>query len=762
MKYLHTLLLLMLVATTSLFANPTTAPKSDATVVGHVLDAATGEHLSFITIAVKGTTIGVVTDASGHFALRNVPVGEHTILASSVGYESVEKVISVKANTTQECNFSLEEALLQMDEVVVSASRNEVSRLESASIVNIASVKLFETTASCNMAETMSFQPGLRVENSCSNCGAAQLRINGLEGHYSQMLLDSRPIFSSLSGVYGLEQLPVAMIERVEVVRGGGSALFGSSAIGGVVNIITKEPLSNSMTVSHTAQSFEGGGYDFNTSLNGSFVSSDFKTGVYLFGMIRDKDAYDRNDDGFSDTPLQESETLGFRGYHKLSPYSKLTAEYHHISEYRRGGDNLDLVAHQVELAEEISHRIDGGGLTYNYLSPNYKHKFSVYSSAQAINRDSYYGGGYDTEAYGYTNDLTAVAGAQYTYTFDNCLFMPAELTAGTEYTYNDLHDVALAYDRDLEQTTHLYGAYAQNEWKNEKLSVLIGGRVDKHNLMEDVIVSPRANVRYSPLPEVGIRASYSSGYRAPQAFDEDLHIEGVAGTVEIINLADDLEAEYSHSFSGSVDLYRSFGEWQANLLLEGFYTKLDNVFVLEQTSEEGAAPIVYERRNGEGATVKGITAELRLASSMGLDFQLGYTLQRSLYDVAEVWSDDLEAQTTMFRTPNQYGYFTANYDITKAFTASLFGNYTGTMLVQHTTTEGDFEVNTPDFFDMGLRLSYLFKVSPSLSIELNGGVKNIFDAYQSDIDTGAEKDAGYIYGPSLPRTYFMGLKMTL
>ena len=186
----------------------------------------------------------------------------------------------------------------------------------------------------------------MRVETNCGNCGTTQLRINGLEGQYSQVLLDSRPIFSSLASVYGLEQLPVAMIERVEVIRGGGSALFGANAIGGVVNIITKEPLRNSVTLSNTTNIFEGGTADFNTSLNGSFVSDDYKMGVYLFGMIKDRDSYDRNGDGFSDIPKLNSETAGFRAYYKTSPYTRLTAEYHHIHE-------LDCVQFIMGTAEE-------------------------------------------------------------------------------------------------------------------------------------------------------------------------------------------------------------------------------------------------------------------------------------------------------------------------------------------------------------------------------------------------------------------------
>ena len=289
-------------------------------------------------------------------------------------------------------NFSLNEAALAVEEVVVSASRTETNRKFSPTIVSVASTKLFESTASSNLAETMNFQSGLRVENNCGNCGTTQLRINGLEGQYSQVLLDSRPIFSSLASVYGLEQLPVAMIERVEVIRGGGSALFGANAIGGVVNIITKEPLYNSVTLANTTNISEGGTADFNTSLNGSFVSDDYKTGVYLFGMIRDRDSYDRNGDGFSDIPELNSETVGFRAYYKTSPYTRLTAEYHHIHEFRRGGNAFDLPPHMADIAEQLNHKIDGGGLKFDWFSPDGRHRLGVYASAQRIGRDSYFG----------------------------------------------------------------------------------------------------------------------------------------------------------------------------------------------------------------------------------------------------------------------------------------------------------------------------------------------------------------------------------
>ena len=678
---------------------------SDANVHGHVIDARSGEHIPFATVSVEGTTIGVTADATGHFYLKNLPEGELTILAESVGYKARRRKIAARSGKSVEVNFEMSEETLSMDAVVVSATRNETNKKSTAVVVNVASAKLFETTASTNLAESMKFQSGLRVENNCGNCGTMQLRINGLEGQYSQILLDSAPIFSSLAAVYGLEQLPVAMIERVEVIRGGGSALFGSNAIGGVVNIITKEPLRNTLAVSNLTDIIEDGTAEYNTSLNGSFVSDDNRAGIYLFGMIKNRAAYDRNGDGFSDIPQVKSETVGFRGY--------------------RG---------------------------------------NIYASAQRISRDSYYGTGKDPDAYGKTSDLTAVVGAQYTYSFDKCLFMPAQLTLGGEYTYNDLDDHSIGFDRKLLQTVRTAGAFVQNEWRSDKFNIIVGGRLDKHSMIDKPIFSPRANIRYSPNENVGLRLSYSSGYRAPQAYNEDLHIDALNNQSAVIVLDPDLKPEYSHSLSGSADLYRTFGSVQTNLLVEGFYTDLDDVFTLTKTGEDEAGNIIKMRRNASGATVAGITSELKIGISNAFEVQLGYTFQRSRYDEPERWSDDAEPQRRMFRTPDHYGYMTASADIARNLRASLFGNYTGRMLVQHNAgwIERDTDRLTPAFWDMGLRFSYLFRLTNVITMQLDAGVKNIFDSYQSDLDFGPSKDSVYIYGPSLPRTYFVGLKFTM
>jgi outer membrane receptor for ferrienterochelin and colicins len=734
--------------------------KTDANINGHVVDARTNEHLPYVTVFLRGTTVGITTDATGHYFLKDLPVGEFTVAASYVGYKTGEQKVAIEANRTLEINFVLEEESFSLDEMVVSATRNETNKRETGVIVNVLSGKTFEAVACSNMAETMSFQPGLRVENNCGNCGTTQLRINGLEGQYTQILLDSRPVFSSLAAVYGLEQLPVAMIERVEVIRGGGSALFGSNAIGGVVNIITKDPLRNSVTLSNTTHILNDGGADVNTSLNGSFVSDDHKTGVYLFGMLKNRASHDRNRDGFSDIPQIKSETAGFRGYYRTSPFSRLTAEYHHIHEERRGGNHIGNPPHEADIAEYLNHQIDGGGLQFNLFSPDHTHRFSIYSSAQSIRRSSYFGAERYSSNYGNTSDRTVVSGAQYTCGFDRLLFMPAELTAGLEHNYNDLHDAYTGLNRSITQTTRITGGFIQNEWKTERAGILIGARLDKHSLMNRPVFNPRGTLRFSPNPQVNFRTSYSSGYRAPQTYNEDLHIEAVGGTLGLIHLSPDLKPEYSHSLSISADLYRTFGKIQTNLLLEGFHTMLNDVFAIEKTGEDPRGNIVYTRRNASGATVGGINMEAKLGIPGQLEIQMGYTVQQSRYTKPERWSDMLEPQRKMFRAPDHYGYFTSNFNVTQNFTVSLFGNYTGSMLVKHTSDRIDMEKNTPDFFDMGMKLSYQFHLSKTTEIEVNGGVKNLFDSFQKDLDAGQMKDAAYVYGPPFPRMVFLGVKI--
>ena len=759
----RTILLLALFILTPLFAEASERRHPEASVHGHVIDRNTGEHVPFLVVSLKGTTVGTSTGDTGHYFLEHLPQGTFILQVSGVGYKTASQEITLKDGVALEVNFLVEEDNVMLDGVVVSANRSETTRMMAPTLVNVVEMATYDKVNATSLSQGLVFQPGVRVENNCQNCSYQQVRINGLDGPYTQILIDSRPIFSALAGVYGIEQLPANMVDRVEVMRGGGSALFGSSAIAGTINIITKEPVRNSASISHTTSSINGtSAFDHNTSLNASIVTEDNKMGLAVFGQNRQKDGYDHDGDGFTELTEMSGQTLGMRGYVKTGLYSKLTAEYHHLQEYRRGGDNLHLPPHEVMIAEQVRHSINTGSLKYDWFSPDERHRFNVFASLQHINRESYYGAGMDPNAYGETMDLTWVAGGQYVYKFENCLFMPADLTAGLEYNQDHLRDNMWGYDRVTDQMVRIGSAYLQNEWKNTRWSFLLGGRLDKHNLMDGVIFSPRANLRFNPTEKINLRASYSYGFRAPQAFDEDLHIDNVGGIVSMIRLADDLKVEKSQSVSVSADMYAQWGDWQGNLLVEGFYTDLSDVFALTEIGVEDGV-LIKERRNESGARVFGGNLEGKLAYRSIWQIQAGMTLQKSDYKEAHAWAEDVEAVTTMFRTPNLYGYFVTSYNPLKQLMLSLSGTYTGRMLVEHHAgwIDANRTEKTPDFFDMNFKAAYDFRLHGNIKLQLNAGVQNIFNAFQRDFDQGPDRDSGYIYGPSAPRCFYLGVKLS-
>mgnify|MGYP000306731329 FL=1 len=755
------MLVLACVSMSSYAVNPI---KEGNMIAGHVIVKGTEESIPFATVMILGTNRGAVSNEEGQFEFRKLAAGKYTLRVQVMGYKTQEKTITVSAEATSVVHFQMEEVSFTTDEVVVSANRNEVSRKAAPVVVNVMSAKLFETVNSTDLAKSLNFQSGLRVENNCQNCGFPQVRINGLEGPYSQILINSRPIISALSGVYGLEQIPVNMIERVEVVRGGGSALFGANAVGGTINIITKDPINNSFQVASTMSNMNGKSWEQYMGGNVSLVAKDNSYGIALYETYRNRNPYDADGDGFSELGKLNMNTFGMRAYYRPNYFSRINVEYHTTNEFRRGGNKFNLQPHEADITEQTKHIINSGGVSYDRYWGE-KHKMSVYGSIQHTDRNSYYGAQKDMNAYGKTNDLTWVVGGMYVGNMDRCLFAPATFTGGVEYQSNSLHDVMTGYHRDMQQDVRIAGGFVQNEWRLNRWTMLVGARLDKHNLIDHPIFSPRVNFLYKPSDNLQARLTYSTGFRAPQAYDEDLHVTAVGGEGVQIRLADGLREERSNSFSGSVDWSFPMGHWQSNILLEGFYTDLHHVFVLEDIGEDQNGDKIKERRNGSGAKVYGVNLDAKVAHGREAQLQLGFTVQRSRYNRAEVWtSEGEEEQTTkrMPRTPDYYGYFTFTSSPLKNFDFSLSGTYTGKMIVPHMAgyIEKSRMEHTPQFMDLNLKLNYTFVLKDHIKMQVNGGVQNIFNSFQKDLDKGEFRDAGYFYGPTQPRTYFVGIKI--
>ncbi len=541
MKQAIIVLLTLLAGIPTVFATEGNPVRDGHMISGHVIVAGSEENIPYATVLVLETGKGTITNEEGQFDLKNLQEGRYTLRVSAVGYKTQEKEVIVHRDFTVVVHFPLEEESYLTDEVVVSANRNEVSRKEAPVVVNVLTPKLFEAVNSTDLAKSLNFQSGLRVENNCQNCGFPQVRINGLEGPYSQILINSRPVISALSGVYGLEQIPVNMIERVEVVRGGGSALFGANAVGGTINIITKDPINNSYQVSSTLSGIGGKSWEQYMGGNVSLVSDDNRYGIALYQSYRNRNPYDRDGDGFSELGKLNMNTFGLRAYYRPTQMSRISLEYHTTNELRRGGNKFDLQPHETDITEQTKHVINSGGVNYDLFWREYKHKLSFFGSVQHVDRQSYYGAQRDLNAYGKTDDLTWVAGGMYTGNFERVLFAPAAFTAGMEYQHNALHDVMTGYRRDMEQEVRIGSLFVQNEWKMNRFSLLAGVRMDSHNLIDNPIFSPRVNLLYKPSDALQARLTYSTGFRAPQAYDEDLHVTAVGGEGTLIRLAEGL-----------------------------------------------------------------------------------------------------------------------------------------------------------------------------------------------------------------------------
>ncbi|MBQ9469509.1 MAG: TonB-dependent receptor [Bacteroidales bacterium] len=760
---------------------------TDANIIGHVVSG--DEHLPFASVVVVGTTIGTSTDETGHYRLFDLPEGELVVEARTLGYRAQRKTVVMRAGQTVELNFELEPDALNVDEVVVSANRTEQKRTEAPTIVNTISPKLFATAQSITLGEGLNFSPGLRLENNCQNCGFSQVRLNGMEGPYTQILINSRPIFSGLAGVYGLELIPANMIERVEVIRGGSSALFGSNAIAGTVNIILREPQSSSYEVGGTYSAMglgmPGGGgpaSDYQLNFNTSIVSADSRTGMTLYGFSRSRSKLDITGDSFSEIPPIINLTLGTRFFHRVGERGRLSVDFFNIREERDGGNRQDYPEHERDIAEVLKHDMKSSAITFEQML-RHSDMLSVYASGQLLRRNSYYGANRALDAYGRSHDNTYNIGAQYKWGLSR-----GTLVAGAETTGDFLTDIKLGYpeyDKAVieadtiasvphtenttisDQRSSTMGLFVQYDVAISRLKLSVGGRFDRYNIIDKRnsvndragnVFSPRVGVMYGIIPELQARFSYSQGYRAPQLFDEDLHVE-ISGARHVVHQnAANLRQETSHSAMLSFDYNGMVGNMMLGLLLEGFYTRLKDPFVNEIGKPDANGTVVYTRVNSpEGATVQGLNMELKLRPLRLLQFTSGFTLQRSRYDAPQDFDE-----RNFFRTPNAYGFFAADYDVLRALCLSATGTYTGPMLVPYfgpTAPEGGELRRSGSFFDLGLKLKYTVRLN-SANLQLFAGVKNVLNSFQRDHDAGINRDPAYVYGPSSPRTLYFGIKL--
>ena len=735
-----------------------------------------GFERPFASIAIPKLKLGVTTDSLGNYTIGKLPAGTYPVVVTSLGYKKLEKIITLKDSDSAVLDFELTSIMTSLDQVVVTGTRTAKRRTNSPVIVNLINSKTLDQVVAINLSEGLKYQSGLRVETDCQTCNYTQLRINGLQGGYSQILVNSRQIFSPLMGLYGMEQIPTNMIEKIEVVRGGVSALYGSSAIGGTVNIITKLPVKNSYEITNTFQSIKGQTTDNIISGNISMVNDAKNAGVSLFVNNRRRGLYDANGDNYSELPALKDNTFGTNFFFKPASNHKLELSVSSIYEYRYGGENVKKPAYMANQSEERTHNILMASADYSINFNDDKNSVSFYYGGQKTDRQHYTGiipddslekkTFFANPPYGNSDVVTHQGGVQFNNKFDQFLGGKAVLTTGVEYVYDKVFDEIEAYNYEIDQTTKNFGAFLQQDWDvTPKLNLLTGFRVDKHNLVDHAIVSPRLSLLYKLKERTQFRLGWGTGFRAPQSFDTDLHIAFAAGGVSRIALAKNLKEERSNSFTGSVNYDKATEHFIAGFTLEGFYTHLRDAFFQFPLGADSFGQI-FEKRNGEGATVKGVNVEARANFDYVVQVEAGFTLQSSEFDSPVESIAGLDARKEFLRTPNSYGYATLTCTPTKKWNISANGVYTGSMTLAHFAGEGTGQLvneyfKAQPFIDLGLRVSHTFNIKKmKTGLEVFTGMKNIFDSYQKNFDSGKNRDSNFTYGPAMPRTIFLGLRL--
>lgn len=722
------------------------------------------------------SSLGSITDENGKFSILNVPEGQYQLSVKALGFASFFQNIEVTKNADP-INFDIElqPQFQQLNEVVISGTRTAKRLTDSPVMVNIVNAQTLQATQSCNVAEGLRFQPGLRVETDCQTCNYTQLRMNGLAGSYSQILINGRPIFSPLLGLYGLEQFPANMLERIEVVRGGGSALYGSSAIGGTVNIITKIPKENNFEINNNNQLINGEANENILLANGSILSKNKKLGLGINLNRRTRSLYDHNNDGFSELPKIQNLSGGLNLFFLPTENQKLEVSLSHLNEYRYGGEITNIPPHLAQQSEERLHKVWMASADYQINFNQNKSSFIGYAATQITNRTHYTGIFPDSAndifahlknpPYGTSANTTMQAGAQLNHKLNTFWGSQTTVTIGTEFLYDDVLDQIEAYDFKIDQTAKNLGTFLQTDWQiTPKTNLLAGVRVDAHNFVNQPIVSPRLALMLKPFNNAQVRFNWGRGFRAPQAFDADMHIAFAGGGVSRISLAPNLGPEFSNSFSTSVNYDKATRKFIAGFTLEGFYTTLNNAFYLYALGEDDLGER-FEKRNGSQAKVYGSTLELRANYNSKVQWETGFTIQRSQYTEPVNYIDGLAPQQQFLRTPNRYGFSTLTLMPTQTLNISVNGVYTGSMLMAHfggapTQLYDAYKISQP-FTELSFKVGYTFNVNfIKTNIECYGGIKNITNAYQSDFDTGKNRDSNYVYGPSLPRTFFLGVRI--
>lgn len=718
-------------------------------IIGYVHDA-DGTPVENATVRLEGSTNGTKTAPDGKFELP-LPTAKAKLSIRAIGYLSIQETIE-KSSYQSGTIFTLAKDNRNLDEVVVSGTLKAVSKLESPIPVEVYSAKFFRTNPAPTIFESLQNINGVRPQINCSICNTGDIHINGLEGPYTMVLIDGMPIVSGLSTVYGLNGIPQALIERVEIVKGPASTLYGSEAVGGLINVITKAP-SNAPKFS--LEAFGTTWQEYNLDLGGKFNigSAQSLLGVNYFNY---SNPIDKNKDNFTDVTLQDRLSIFNKWNFARKDNKTFSIAGRYVYEDRWGGEmqwNKKYRGGEEVYAESIyTKRWEVMGI---YDLPG-SENFSLSVSANGHNQNSHYG---NTP---YMADQRIFFG-QLTW---NKTFKNHDLLTGLAYRYTYYDDNTPA--TPTSSHTHLPGLFIQDEITlHQQHKLLVGARYD-YNSIHGSIVSPRVNYKWNSQDKSQVlRVGIGNGYRVANVFTED-HA-ALTGARDVV-FKEDLKPETS--WNANVNYVKKF-YWDNGSVFaidaSTFYTYFNNKIIPDY--ETNVNQIIYANLDGY-AVSKGVSVNLDWAHHSGLKAMIGGTLM-------DVYSEENGERTWQMLTEKFMGTWTIGYNIRPlGLNIDYTGNAIGPMRLPVLTTD-DYTDPRPDksklFSIQNIQLTKHFKNG----FEVFGGVKNLLnwtptkglpflisranDPFEKIEDPSLPPfDPNYVYGPNQGIRGFLGVRYNL
>lgn len=664
--------------------------------------------IAFANVFIKETQLGSSTDFDGRFTIKNIPAGNYILVVSSLGFERVEKSVTLVANGNAVVNFDLNENSATLNEVVISGTMKEVSKLESPVPIEIYTPKFFKSNPTPSIFESLQIVNGVRPQLNCNICNTGDIHINGLEGPYTMILIDGMPIVSGLSTVYGLTGIPQSLVERVEIVKGPASTLYGSEAVGGLVNIITKKPQNAPL---FSVDAFGTGWGEINTDIGVRYDLSKKATALLGVNYFNYQLPKDNNNDGFTDVTLQNRISL----FNKISFVRKqnrlfsIAARY--VYEDRWGGE--------MDWKKEFR----GGNLIYGEsIYTSRWETFGLYQlpTKELLNFQFSANGHNQNSAYGNMRYLADqyVAFGQITW---HKKLQKHDLLSGLAYRYTYYDDNTAATRRgtasrakNQPSITHLPGVFMQDEITlNDKNKLLVGVRYD-YNSIHGNIFTPRLNYKWTSASKKNIlRLSVGNGYRVANVFTEDHAALTGARTVEF-----DGELQPETSWNANMNFLKRFYAKKGlvtGIDISAFYTYFNNRILPDYESNPNK--IIYS--NLEGFSVsKGIAFNADMVWPNGFKLLAGGTLM-------DVTVQENGVAYRQLLTERFSGVWSLGYTFTSiGLKIDYTGNLYGPMRLPLLSELDNRAVYSPWWSLQNIQLTMKFKKG----VELYGGVKNLMN----------------------------------